>query len=607
MRKTLNINLGGIAFIIDENAFELLHNYLETLKAKFKNETEREEIINDIEARIAEMLNQKLGDRKEVVSIDDVQYVTGIMGKPEDIAGEEPPVVDSSSSSSEQPNTNTNSGVAVKRRLFRDPDDAKVGGVISGLCHYFGINDPVWVRLAVVILCFVSFGTMILIYFLLLIVIPKALTSAEKLQMKGEPVNISTIEKEIKDAAHRTGESLNNLRNDDSILSKIGHIIVSVFTFFAKLVAGFIIFIGLVVLFALIAGMLGVTIAGNALFTEAPRLLVDNPFTITLFNIGVVLFVAAPVIGIIYAALRAILGTQKRAPWLKWTLLTAWWIGVFLIGYAVIENIGNFNSSGTKHEQVALMQPANGNVLVQLTDSSGNKFSKEDADDNEDFHVGFGSITIDGEDLRDASSIHIGKPNLQLLPSPNDSFYVEKIISSKGKSKNDAVKNTDYVVYNFSQKDTVLCLPATTLLQKNGKYRAQDVRIRISIPEGKRLSFADNIDHWAATVKGDNNFDDTYFANTTWTTEGGKVKCVKGENHFNEEKDEVLTEDISSDEKDGKKLKTQVRVLKEKGDELQKKADELQEDADNQLKKEEKKIIKIEKHLNDKDKSKEDY
>jgi len=589
MRKTLNINLGGVAFIIDENAFELLHTYLETLKAKFKNEAERVEIIHDIEARIAEMLNQKLGDRKEVVSIDDVQYVTGIMGKPEDIAGEEQheAAVDSDS---QQPNANTNNGVPIKKRLFRDPDDAKVGGVISGLCHYFGINDPVWVRLAVVILCFVSFGTMILIYFLLLIVIPKALTSAEKLQMKGEPVNISTIEKEIKDAAHRTGESLNNLRNDDGILSKIGHIIVTIFTFFAKLVAGFIIFIGLVVLFALIAGMLGVTIAGNALFTEAPRLLVDNPFTITLFNIGVVLFVAAPVIGIIYAALRAILGTQKRAPWLKWTLLTAWWIGVFLIGYAVIENIGNFNSSGTKHEQVALMQPPNGNIVVQLTDSAGNKFSKEDADDNEDFHVGFGGVSIDGEDLRDASSIHIGKPNLQLLPSPNDSFYVEKIISSKGKSKNDAVKNADYVIYNFSQKDTVLNLPATTLLQKNGKYRAQEVRVRISIPEGKQISFADNIDHWAATVKGDNNFDDAYFANTTWINEGGKIKCLKGENHFNANEEETVTEEI---EKDSKHL--------EKDD------DKMQKDADDKLKKTEKKIIKIEKHLNDKDKPKEDY
>ena len=90
MRKTLNINLGGMAFIIDENAFELLYNYLETLKRKFNNEAERDEIINDIEARLAELLSQKMGNRKEVLSIEEVSYVIGLMGKPEDIAGDEP-------------------------------------------------------------------------------------------------------------------------------------------------------------------------------------------------------------------------------------------------------------------------------------------------------------------------------------------------------------------------------------------------------------------------------------------------------------------------------------------------------------------------------------
>ena len=89
MRKTLNINLGGMAFIIDENAFELLHNYLEALKRKFNNETERDEIMNDIEARIGEMLSQKLAGGKEVVSVEDVQTIMDAMGKPEDIAGEE--------------------------------------------------------------------------------------------------------------------------------------------------------------------------------------------------------------------------------------------------------------------------------------------------------------------------------------------------------------------------------------------------------------------------------------------------------------------------------------------------------------------------------------
>lgn len=535
MRKTLNINLGGIAFIIDENAFELLHSYFESLKRKFSNETEREEIINDIESRIAEMLNQKLGNRKEVVTLDDVAYVTEIMGKPEDIAGDE----ETASAQSSEEKTFTTSGnttTTVKRRLFRDPDDAKVGGVISGLCHYFGINDPVWVRLAVALLCFVSFGTMILIYILLLIVIPKAMTSAEKLQMKGEPVNISTIEKEIKDAATRAGESIKNLSGNQSFISKIGNILFLIVAFFLKLIAAFVIFIGIIVLIALIAAGLGVTIAGNALLTQAPHLLIDSPSTLTLFNIGLLLFIGAPVIGLIYAALRAILGNRGRAPWLKWSLLAAWWIGVFMLGISAYRTGIEFKTEGVTHESMALMQPIGKKIHVLLVDSTGKPFDKED--DNSEWHVGFDGIVINGENMEDVQQLNIGKPDLQIMPSDNDSFYVEKVVSSKGRNKSDAAKNAAYAIYNLSQTDSVLNLPAAVLLDKNNKWRAQNIKVRIAVPEGMFVSFGNNIDHWAATVKGDSNYDDTYFAHTTWTTRNGKIVCVSGENHFNEDTDE---------------------------------------------------------------------
>ncbi len=574
MRKTLNINLGGIAFIIDENAFELLHTYLESLKRKFKNETERNEILNDIESRIAEMLNQKLGNRKEVVTIEDVAYVTEIMGKPEDIAGEEE-VATGQPTEEKVFTTPTTAAAPVKRRLFRDPDDAKVGGVISGLCHYFGINDPVWVRLAVALLCFVSFGTMILIYILLLIVIPKAMTSAEKLQMKGEPVNISTIEKEIKDAATRAGESIQNFGSNQSFISKLGNALFLIVGFFLKLIAAFVIFIGIIVLFALIAAGLGVTIAGNALITQAPHLLVDSTTTLTLFNIGLLLFIGAPIIGMIYAALRAILGNRGRAPWLKWTLLAAWWIGVFMLGTSAYRTGIEFKTEGTTHESMTLMQPTGKNIHVLLVDSTGKPFDKDD--ESSDWQVGFGGVVINGENLEDVQQLNIGKPDLQIMPSKNDSFYVEKVISSKGRNKGDAIKNASYAIYNLSQTDSVLNLPAALLLDKNNKWRAQNIKVRIAIPEGMYLSFGNNIDHWAATVKGDSNYDDTYFANTTWTVENGKIKCIAGENHFNAEKDEVVTEDITAIEQNGKKLKKQVRILKEKEDELK---DKLENKSD---------------------------
>lgn len=584
MKKTLNINLGGLAFIINEDAFELLHRYLEALKAKFRNDADRTEIMNDIEARMADLLNQKLAGRKEVLSVEDVEYVTGIMGRPEDIAGEEANETEASSSESSSAGsahtyTQTNAG-PVNKRLFRDADDAKVGGVISGLCHYFGINDPVWARLAVVLLCFVSFGTVILLYLLLVIIIPKALTAAEKLQMKGEPVNISTIEKEIRDAATRTSDSVNNLVGQQNLFERLLHFFVEVVKIFFKIIAGFIILVALFVLAVLLLSFFGVAVAGNTMLSHAPHLLVDNPTTITIFNIGVALFVAAPLIALIYAALRAILGRNRgRAPWLKWTLLAAWWIGVFMIIYSVAQNITNFRTTGTKHEQTAIMQPVNGNILVQLTDTSGQKVSADDDDEENDVNVNFNGIYIGGNKLEDVDKLDIGEPSLQLMPSENDSFYVEKILSSQGETKTDGIKNTSFIGYNFSQTDTVVNLPARVYLDKNGKYRAQSVKIRIHIPEGKTVSFANNIDRWAATVKGDNGYDDTYFANTVWTVENGKVKCLKGENHFNEE--ENLHEE---------KVIIEKRVKQAK-DELEEEAEKMKEDADKHVKKIEK-IIK---------------
>lgn len=584
MKKTLNINLGGLAFIINEDAFELLHRYLETLKAKFKDDGDRIEIMNDIEARMADLLNQKLAGKKEVLGVEDVEYVTGIMGKPEDIAGEEVNVTTDGSSESDAAGnaytyTQTNA-VPVNKRLFRDADDAKVGGVISGLCHYFGISDPVWARLAVVLLCFVSFGTVILLYLLLVIIIPKAITAAEKLQMKGEPVNINTIEREIRDAASRTSDSVNKLVNQPNLFERLLHYFVEVVKIVLKLIAGFIIVIGLFVLAVILLSFFGVAVAGNTMLSHAPHLLVDNPTTITIFNVGVALFIAAPLIALIYAALRAILGRNRgRAPWLKWTLLAAWWIGVFMIIYSVAQNVTNFRSTGTKHEQTAIMQPANGNILVQLTDTTGQKISADDDDEENDVNVNFNGIYIGGNRLEDIDKLDIGEPSLQLMPSQNDSFYVEKILSSQGESKTDGIKNTSFIGYNFSQTDTVVNLPARVYLDKNGKYRAQRVKIRIHIPEGKTVSFANNIDRWAATVKGDNSYDDTYFANTVWTVENGKVKCLKGENHYNEDESLNEKEDI---------IEEHVKQAKE---ELEEEGQKMKEDAEKHVKKIEK-IIK---------------
>jgi phage shock protein C len=535
MKKTININLAGMAFIIDENAYEVLHNYLETLRHKFSNETERAEILNDIEARIAEMLAARNTLGKQVVNIDDVNAVISIMGKPEDIAGDE----EQTQASQQQPYTQA---APVKRRLFRDPDDKKVSGVISGLCHYFGIEDPVWLRLIFVGLCFLSFGTMIILYLILVIVIPEADTAAEKLQMKGEPVNVSTIEKEIKDGANKAAESLRDFTSNNTFFEKIGHVLLTIIIGLTKVVVGVVAFAGLVMLAILIASLFGLSIAGGGLFTQAPNILFDGANTVLLFKLGLIFFFGSLVSVAIYGLVRLVFGKRTQVRPLKWVLLAAWWAGVILLCVAGYKVGASYKSSATFKEEVALMQPPAGHLLVQLSDTSGNKYmtDSDEQDTHDDWNISLFGFEVNGTDVQGLDKITIGEPSLQLIPSTNDSFYVYTLVTSRGNSKQDADKNSSYVIYKVMQTDSVVSLPALLLLDGKGKWRAQNMKIRIAIPEGKQLSFADNIDNWAATVKGNAAYDDTYFNNTTWTTQDGKIKCVRGENHFLKDEEEEI-------------------------------------------------------------------
>ena len=190
MNKTVNINLAGIFFHIDEDAYLKLQRYLEAIKRSFTDSQGRSEIIADIEARIAELFNERVENDKQVIRIKEVDEVISIMGQPEDYLVDDEIFED-------EPKTSYKAKSSPSRKLFRDTDNSYIGGVSSGLAHYFGI-DAIWVRLAWSLLIFGA-GTGILLYILLWVLGPEAKTTAEKIMMTGEPVNISNIEKKIKD------------------------------------------------------------------------------------------------------------------------------------------------------------------------------------------------------------------------------------------------------------------------------------------------------------------------------------------------------------------------------------------------------------------------
>lgn len=193
MNKTININLGGYAFTIDEDAYDTANNYLNTLTKHFGGSEGAAEILQDIESRMGELINRNKGTRTIVNKIDILETIA-VLGTPEELKD-----VDFSESKSKDKASATNSfQLKTGKRLFRDPDDKVVGGVCSGLASYFGIQDAVWVRVAFALLTLAG-GASALIYFVLWAIVPEAKTVSDRLEMMGEPTNVNNIARMVKE------------------------------------------------------------------------------------------------------------------------------------------------------------------------------------------------------------------------------------------------------------------------------------------------------------------------------------------------------------------------------------------------------------------------
>lgn len=185
MKKTFNINLNGQLFCIDDDAYNQLQAYIEKLEKYYLTEKDGQEIMADIESRIAELLRTSLQkSHREIVSLSDILQVIEIMGSPETIIEE-----DTQSSASPQQE--------IPKKLYRDADNRILGGVASGLSIYLGL-DAVWLRLAFIVLSF-FYGITILLYLILWIIVPKAITPKQKMEMQGKGFSVADIEKNIRD------------------------------------------------------------------------------------------------------------------------------------------------------------------------------------------------------------------------------------------------------------------------------------------------------------------------------------------------------------------------------------------------------------------------
>ena len=205
MKKNITINLFGQLYNIDEDAYELLNNYEESLRHHFSKQEDGAEIFNDIEARIAELLSEQKAKGVEAISIEHVQDIIKRIGAPEEIGNEEMDA-DEGGQHGER--------YAAPKRLYRDMENKMLAGVLAGFANYFG-GDRTWWRIGFVLICIPLFGFFklmhigfmnlgpIIAYVVLAILLPSAATPEDRLKMKGKAVNPQTLASEVTNEAQQ--------------------------------------------------------------------------------------------------------------------------------------------------------------------------------------------------------------------------------------------------------------------------------------------------------------------------------------------------------------------------------------------------------------------
>ncbi|GAB4496061.1 MAG: hypothetical protein OHK0019_26940 [Saprospiraceae bacterium] len=493
MNKILNINLGGYAITIDDDAYEYLNAYLDSLRKRFSESEGRDEIVHDIESRLGEIITQSMGNRS-IVMLPDVEAAVEIMGKPEDFGGE----ASSSSSSAGSGKSGRGAkyygvGISTGKRLFRDEEDAVVGGVCSGLSAYFGMHDPVWMRLIFVLLTFLSAGFWIPAYILLGILVPPAKTAADRLAMRGQPINVDNIAREIEDSFERISKEFGSQkksgdgkdRSFSNAMSSGVSVLGQMFGFAVRFIAKFGLLIAAIVAFGLFIALAVSWVAGIwGLFAAAPLVDYFSPFSSGMTWLGfanVFFLFGIPVLGLSLMFARALFKVRTPA-WLG-TGLTLFWVINVISAFALL-TIGakNYRSSGTSTKSIEMSGLSSDTLRVEgiRTNPDGESFWWFD---DEDEFVVFGDKKFEIS----------GLVEIRVRKSDDGTFKCTQVTRSRGSSSRDAVSNAELIEFPLTLEGNTLRVPVSFGIPNGQKWRGQHIRLNIDVPVGKSIVFDEKI------------------------------------------------------------------------------------------------------------------
>ena len=513
MKTTVNINISGQSFIIDEDAFQHLSVYLNNIKSRFSNENEAKEVVEDIEARIAELFITTSTASRSVVSMQQVEQVIAKLGKPEDIFMED---------ESSESKSNFNAGASQSNhqnrsnaRLFRNPDDKKVSGLLSGISAYFGLADPSILRIIFVVLCVFSAGTLaiplIVIYIGLSAILPLANTASEKLQMRGEDVNLNNIKRSVQQEMSR---GVNVARTSgQQFFDSVIDVIKSIFMFLPKLISGFTLAISLVLLFMMI---LFFFVSDVGAVSELAGLLFHTPLDAHLSSIGLFLFFGIPCVSIIYYSLRGMLGSSVRKPGLSWVLFGLWMTGVVLVAFEGVKTTKQF-AKGSNIVKTETIDSLSSDTLILV---ANNKQGLDHSGTN----INISSYKIDGFSMLE-KKIYMQEVELSIVRG-TDKVELTCTSEARGANEEEAHVKANNILTNYSFAKNTLSIDNFISLPVSDKYRFQKVKMQLKLPIGKVIYLDPSTEDLIYDIKNVTNTYDDYMVSHYWIMTEQGLKCL---------------------------------------------------------------------------------
>jgi phage shock protein PspC (stress-responsive transcriptional regulator) len=506
MKKSFSINISGVVFHIDEDAYDKLFRYLEAIKSHFRGFEGKEEVIADIESRIAEILQKKISDSKQVIVMEDVDEVIGIMGQPADyVLDEEPGTAAGPQSSAYQ-----------SKRLYRDPDQKIIGGVCSGIASYFMI-DPLWIRLIFIILTFSGFG--IMLYLILWVVVPEARTTAEKLEMRGQQVNINNIEQSLKDEVHHLKSKINDLTNKakgsyrkgkenfnrdhrehvSGSFSAAGRLLLRILLitigFFIFLVGLFLSLSFLAIIFKLpFLNFLYYNDIGPIPLYPALDMIFSNDADLRTFITAIFAVLGIPLLLMLWAGIRLIFSL----PPVKYLGRSAFVFWICCAAIALIYGMKTYNSFRYQGEFVV-----EETLLTQEIDTM-RVITPYNLPANLNWgRSGFYYFPEGRLVLSDEEKTIYGIPRLKIYPSPDSTSRLVTVLRARGPFRDDAEEIAAGIRYDWKLSGDTLTLPDSFIISDGENWRKQEMELKLYLPQGTIFSLDENC---RRILKGNSKF-----------------------------------------------------------------------------------------------------